>query len=136
MNRPLLIAALLAASTSFIHLVAGGADIASPLLMADLDRELKFTLYAVWHMATLSLFMSTWVWMVCLFRPPSSSHWRLLASFVATLWLGFGLVFLAIILAYPEQQLLWHLPQWVLLLPTGAFALWGMRHSPMESGAK
>ena len=59
MNRPLLGAALLGGLTTLIHLLGGGQDVATPLLAAPLEPSLKFTLYAVWHMASLALLAST-----------------------------------------------------------------------------
>jgi len=120
MNRPLQAAILLGGLTSLIHLLAGGQDVAAPLLAAPLAPVPKFTLYAVWHMATLSLLASVAGWIYCLYRPAGG----LLGIFLGALWCGFGLVFLAVIAAFPEYDLFWQLPQWLLLLPCGLLALW------------
>lgn len=134
MNKPLRLAVLLAAGTAAIHVLAGGDDVAAPLLATALDPTLKFTLYAVWHMATLSLLMSAGGWLYCLRAPSGPPEKRLLGQFIAMLWIGFGLVFLAVILAFPEHQLLWKLPQWLLLLPTGLLAICGLRGQQPENG--
>lgn len=123
MNRPLLAAILLGSLTSLIHLLAGGQDVAAPLLAAPLAPAPKFTLYAVWHMATLSLLTSVAGWLYCLYRPAGA----VLGIFLGALWCGFGLVFLAVSAAFPEYELFWQLPQWLLLLPCGLLALWGLR---------
>lgn len=123
MNRPLLGAALLGGLTTLIHLLGGGQDVATPLLAAPLEPSLKFTLYAVWHMASLALLASTTAWIYCLRHPAAA----LLGRFLGLLWIGFGLVFLAVIAAFPEQGLLWQLPQWLLLTPCGLLALGGLR---------
>ncbi|MDD3481540.1 hypothetical protein [Azovibrio restrictus] len=97
--------------------LGGGQDVATPLLAAPLEPGLKFTLYALWHMA------STAAWLYCLRHPAAA----LLGRFLGLLWIGFGLVFLAVIAAFPEQGLLWQLPQWLLLIPCGLLAQGGLR---------
>lgn len=124
MNRPLLGAILLGTLTALIHLLAGGQDIATPLLAAPLEPTLKFTLYAVWHTATLSLSTSVVGWIYCLYRPAATP----IGKFLGLLWCGFGLVFLAVTAAFPEYDLFWQLPQWLLLIPCGLLVLWGLRH--------
>lgn len=123
MNHPLLAAILLGGLTALIHLLAGGQDVTAPLLAAPLETAPKFTLYAVWHMATLSLLASVAAWIYCLYQPAGA----VLGIFLGVLWCGFGLVFLAVSAAFPEYDLLWQLPQWLLLLSCGLLAVWGLK---------
>lgn len=121
MSRPLLAATLLGALTALIHLLAGGQDIATPLLAAPLEPTFKFTLYAVWHTASLTLLASVAGWTYCLYRPAAA-----LGIFLGALWCGLGLVFLSVSAAFPEYELFWQLPQWLLLIPGGLLALRGV----------
>ncbi len=57
-NKLVLSASILATATTAIHVVAGGADVATPLLASQLGEEPRLTLYAVWHMATVALGIS------------------------------------------------------------------------------
>lgn len=63
MNVKLLLAGLLALATTLIHIIAGGEDIASLLLATPMEEEAKLVLYAVWHMAsvTLGVFFATFI---------------------------------------------------------------------------
>jgi len=58
MNKILAVSALIAAVTAALHVFAGGAEIAAPLLASTLDAEPKNVLYAVWHMASIVLVLS------------------------------------------------------------------------------
>lgn len=124
MNRLLAIAAFLAAFTAAVHIFAGGEDTAVPLLASTLAGEPKLTLYAVWHMASVTLAMSA----IALFvgsLPRHAHPARYLVLFVSALWCVFGVVFLVVATLQPEGGWLLKLPQWVLLLPVGLLGLWG-----------
>ncbi len=123
-NKTLLIAALWAALTAGIHIFAGGEEIATPLLQSTLAEVPKLTMYAVWHMASLALLFSA----IGLFigsMPRYADHTRSMVWFIAALWAGFGLAFLAIAAVYPEEGLFFKLPQWILLLPVGILGFIG-----------
>lgn len=124
MNRLLVFAAVLAAFTAAVHILAGGSDVAAPLLASPMAGEPKLTLYAVWHMVSVALAMSA----PALFigsLPRHARAARYLVLFVSTLWCAFGLVFLCVVAIQPEGGWLFKLPQWVLLLPVGLLGLWG-----------
>lgn len=126
MNRPLIIAAFLAAVTAAIHIFAGGADVAAPLLASSMAEEPKLTLYAVWHMASVALTLSA----VALFvgsLPRHAQASRYLVLFVSALWGAFGVVFLVVVAMQPDSGWLLKLPQWILLLPVGVLGLWAHR---------
>lgn len=123
MNRLLVIAALLAAFTAAAHIFAGGTDVAVPLLASSIAEEPKLTLYAVWHMASVTLAMSA----VALFvgsLPRHAYAARYLVLFVSALWCAFGVVFLVVVAIQPENGWLLKLPQWLLLFPVGLLGLW------------
>ncbi|MDF3838199.1 hypothetical protein P3W85_35475 [Cupriavidus basilensis] len=130
MNRPLFCSALLAAFTAIVHILAGGADVASPLLASSLPVAPKLTLYAVWHLVSATLALTSVALLVAAF-PRHAIASRYLVLFLSVLWLGFGGIFIAVALMRPEEGLLLELPQWALLLPVGLLGLWG----GMRSGA-
>ncbi|WP_024301532.1 hypothetical protein [Pseudogulbenkiania sp. MAI-1] len=132
MNRLLVVAALLAAFTAVVHIFAGGADVAAPLLASALDGEPKLTLYAVWHMASVALSLSAAAFLVGSL-PRHAGAARYLILFVSALWCAFGLVFLGVVAIQPESGWLLRLPQWVLLLPVGLLGLWGGSRMPLPS---
>jgi hypothetical protein len=126
MNRPLLIAGLLATLTFAVHLFLGGADVAAPLLASALDEEPKLTLYAVWHMVSMALGLSA----LALFvgsLPRHEQPARYLVRFVSLLWCAFAIVCLVIAALQPGLDWFLRLPQWILLLPVGLLGLWGSR---------
>lgn len=124
MNRPLLTASAVAAFTTVIHIIAGGASIASPLGNSSLAAEPRLVMLAVWHMASVTLALSA----VALFLsalPRFHQQGHYLTVFIGLLWVGFGLCFIAVGLTSTEGDLLGNLAQWTLLVPTGLLALWG-----------
>lgn len=127
MNRPLIVAAFLAAFTAAVHFFAGGPDIAVPLLASSLADEPRLTLYAVWHMATVALALSALALFVAAL-PRHAVAARYMVLFISTLWFAFGTVFLVVIAIQPEGGWLFKLPQWILLLPVGVFGLRGVRY--------
>lgn len=125
MNRRLVIAAVLAAFTAAVHVVAGGADVVAPLLASSMAGEPKLTLYAVWHMVSVALALSALALLLASL-PQHRLPARYLVLFVSVLWCAFGVVFLTIAVMQPEAGWLFRLPQWVLLLPVGLLGLWAV----------
>lgn len=128
MNKVLLLASVLAAAVTAIHVVAGGSDVAAPLLASDMAESPRLTLYAAWHMVSVLLGASALAlgWAALPGRTtPAASAVRL----VAVLWIASGVVFLIIGLTQPGDGLLLKLPQWILLIPVGVLAWLGVHHS-------
>ena len=124
MNKLLLSASILATATTAIHAFAGGADVATPLLASQLSEEPRLTLYAVWHMATVALGLSAVAFFVGA-MPRYAAGGRSMVQFAALLWLAFGAVFIVVAATQPGSNLLFKLPQWVLLIPAGLLAMVG-----------
>lgn len=128
MNKVLLLASVLAAAVTAIHVVAGGNDVVAPLLAAQLEESPRLTLYAAWHMVSVLLGASALAlgWAALPGRAvPAASAVRL----IAVLWVASGIVFLAVGLTQPGDGLLLKLPQWALLLPVGVLAWLGANDS-------
>ena len=125
MNGFLLLSGSLAALTAAVHIVAGGKEIARPLLGSGLKEEVKLTLYACWHLVSVAFVLSALVLLatgVGFFGTAPHS----LAAFISVLWLLFGIVFLAVTLVVARPGGLFRFPQWVLLVPVGVFGLCGI----------
>jgi hypothetical protein len=86
MNKSLLIASLLTAFIAAVHIFAGGNDVAAPLLASSLAEEPRLTLYAVWHLVTITLLLSTVALYICAL-PRYAVASRNLALFISVLWL-------------------------------------------------
>ncbi len=128
MNKLLLSAAVLAAFVTAVHVIAGGKDVASPLLASSISEEPRLTLYAVWHMVSVLLGISA----AALVRAAMPKHQAGMASAVrllALLWGASGLVFLVVAATQAGEGLFLKLPQWVLLLPVSVLAWLGANNS-------
>jgi hypothetical protein len=128
MNKALLLASVLATAVTAIHVIAGGNDVAAPLLASQLAEGVRLTLYAVWHMASVLLGASalTLGWAALPGRSaPAESAVRL----VALLWVASGIAFLVVGITQPGDGLLLKLPQWLLLIPVGVLAWLGANNS-------
>lgn len=131
MNKPLLTASLATAFTAVVHLFAGGTDVAAPLLASSLADEPRLTLYAVWHLVSVTLVLSAAALYVCAL-PHHAAVGRYLALFISVLWLSFGMVFLVVAFTQPGEGLFLKMPQWILFLPVGLLGLWGSLSRPVR----
>ena len=128
MNRPLLCSALLAAFVACVHIFLGGPTIATPLLNSGLEPETKLTLYACWHIVSVTLTLSA----IALMRAALPRHTTKMHDaviLVSLLWCGFGVVFFVIAAIQGDVEWFLRLPQWMLITPVGALGLWGARRS-------
>jgi hypothetical protein len=130
-NKPLFIAALMTAFIAAVHLFAGGADVAAPLLASALAEEPRLTLYAVWHLVTVTLVLSA-VALYISALPRHAAAARYLALFISVLWLCFGAVFFVVACTQPGEGLFFKMPQWILFLPVGLLGLWGASGIALE----
>lgn len=128
MNKTLLFASLLATATTAIHALAGGNEVAAPLLASQLSEAPRLTLYAVWHMATVALGLSALAFFVGAI-PRYSAGSRSMVQFASVLWLAFGAVFVLVAATQPGSGLFLKLPQWILLVPVGLLGWLGANNS-------
>ncbi len=131
-HRLLLAAGLLALFTALVHLLVGTPEIQAPLLSSTVPAPVALLLLACWHLVSVTLLASgaALLWSA---RPRQAASARALASFIAVLWLLFGLVFLAVALVFMGPQGCLVLPQWVLLIPVGLLAWAGARRTAAAS---
>ncbi len=123
MNLLLVISGALAATTALVHIVVGGKQIAQPLMSSELDSIVKFTMYACWHLVSVSLALSS---ATLLASGTGLLTSRELVAFVSVSWILFGLVFLVVTLAVAKPSGPFRFPQWTLLIPVGLLGLWGI----------
>ena len=123
MNWFIISSGVLAAITAVIHIVAGGKEVAQPLLASSLDQVVKLTMYACWHLVSVALVLSALALLASgsdlITSPP-------MVAYISALWLLFGLVFLVVTLGVAKPRGLFRFPQWALLIPVGLLGLWGI----------
>ncbi len=104
-------AALFAAFTYAVHVVAGGRHIARPLLRAtDMSEVARYTNYYCWHLVTLTLLA-----MVIAFALAASSGSRELGGFATALAAAF-MAWNVVLIGWKRLKIAQY-PQWVLFLP-------------------
>lgn len=125
-NIPILIAGIIMAFTSILHLTGGQVDHVVPLLASELDPTDKAVLLGVWHMVTVSLFIMAF-WLLRQGIKPIDKRNDTM-RFIAWLNLLFGLAFILVSLLRSAFA-----PQWILFLPMGILILFGLRRKILIS---
>jgi len=123
MNWLVISSGILGLITSAAHIVAGGKDVARPLLASTLNDDVKLTTYACWHLVSVSLVASSLALIIeglGLIKSPS------MVIFISALWLIYGIVFLVVTLGVAKPPGIVRFPQWTLLLPVGLLGLLGI----------
>ena len=114
-----LIPAMFAGLIAFAHVIAGGREIAQPLLRQTvLPLNVTLTHYFCWHMATISLLALSGAYGYAAIYPDG----RVLAIFatmISALFCVWGLA-LVIWKRQPHRDM----PQWILFAGQTASALW------------
>lgn len=123
MNAWLLSAGLLCAATCLIHTFAG-QSLVREFLDTAMPRLVKSTLFACWHLVTVTLCLSAVALLLMAWRAGLRSSGMLI--FIGALYLGFGLVFLVIGGCFYRGRGWLKLPQWVLLGPIGVLTVLGL----------
>lgn len=124
MNWLVVLSGALAATTAAIHIIAGGKEIARPLLASGLNEAVKLTMYACWHLVSVALVLSALALLAVGAGMVGPS--RLMVAFISVLWLLFGGVFLVVSLGLARPRGLFRFPQWALLFPVGILGLWSL----------
>jgi hypothetical protein len=123
-NRPLLLATLIAIFTAALHTFGGTPEIESPLWQSNMNQAVSLLLLACWHLVTAALTLMAIALGFALRKPNARS--MAMVTLISYLWLSFGLVFIVIDLWYAGPHMLLQPPQWVLLSPVGILGLWGV----------
>ena len=126
-NIPILIAGIVMALTTLLHLTGGQYDHVVPLLASNLEPTDKVVLLGVWHMVSVTLMLMAY-WLLKYGLKPianQTSAMRLMA------WLNllFAFVFIAVSIAR-----LTFAPQWILFLPIGMLIVVGLKKQSKHVG--
>lgn len=119
-NILLLTAGLIATLTFLVHTFYGGKEIARPLLSSEINKDVKYTMYASWHLVTVTLFTSAFLLVLAglNYAVPRS-----LLLFISISWILFGIIFMWVSSFVARPGGLLRLPQWIFLVPVGILGL-------------
>ena len=113
--------AFIATAIAIIHFVAGGREIARPLLrQGTLSPSVTLTHYYCWHMATISLAGLSG----CYAYAAVSQDGRILATFATLTAFAFSIWGLMLVLWKRKRHR--DMPQWVLFLGLTASGIWAL----------
>jgi len=119
-NIPILIAGVIMAFTTILHLTGGQVDHVVPLLASELDPTDKAVLLGVWHMVSVALMIMAY-WLIRHGLKPIVNRNDAM-RFIGWLNLLFALVFIVVSVVRWEFA-----PQWILFLPMGGLVFYGLR---------
>lgn len=106
----------LAALTTAIHILIGTADTLAPMLAAGLDPAVAGTLHACWHILSVILIYSTYI-----FWRRGAAAWDF-----AMIWVAGAVIFAAVGVWQQGLRGLITLPQWTLLAAAGGCMMAGL----------
>jgi hypothetical protein len=115
-NGYFIVAGILAAVSTGVHVMAGGKEIIRPLFASSLERSVILVSYACWHIVTAVLALSA---MGLLAYGMGWVGDRGLVGFVSTMWVAFGVIFIVVSGMDRRPGALLRYPQWMLLTPVG-----------------
>lgn len=110
---------------ALVHTFLGQTTLANPLLESTLNVQTKTEWIGVWHMATVILFGTTYIYLRESFGKETAN--RGLISSINWLYIFFSVVF--ILVSVWKQTLA---PQWILLLPISIFGFLSIRTSKLN----
>ncbi len=105
-----------------VHAVGGGRAVAQPMLAASFDVVARDTMHVVWHGVTAQLALAG-IGLVAAGLAPTAATDALVRA-VATLYLAYAAIFVAVALRSRRRRALLELGQWIAFLPLGV-AGWG-----------
>ncbi len=120
-NNYLLIAGLINLTTFFLHLIGGQIDLVDPMMHSALPLEKTSQLLGAWHMVTIVLLATSYVFISAGLGKKYAHSYDLLHC-SAYLNLSFCIPFLAAGFYYGLL-----VPQWVFFLPIGVLGILGVR---------
>ncbi len=116
-----IIAGVINLFTALLHTIGGQIGLINPFLESNLENQTKTELLGVWHMVTVMLFASSFIFIHMGFKQKEKLNTEL-PSFISYLYILFSAVF--IIVSLLNETLA---PQWILLLPIGILGLLGVK---------
>lgn len=107
--------------TALLHLIGGQLDLINPLLQSNLTNQIKVEMLGVWHMVTIILFATSYIFLKSGFNKKGEVSTDTIA-FISYLYLGFSCAFI-----FASIFSVTLAPQWILLLPIGILGILGLR---------
>ena len=120
-NMVWIIGGILNLFTALLHTIAGQFDLVTPLLNSDLSDQAKTEWLGVWHMITVVLFTTSYYLVRSGFSKTTFHNSGIIKS-IGSVYILFSLSF--IFSSIVTQKFA---PQWILLLPIGILAFWGLK---------
>ncbi|SNY94891.1 hypothetical protein [Flagellimonas pacifica] len=105
---------------ALVHTFLGQTTLVNPLMDSDLNAQAKIEWLGVWHIVTVILFATSYVYLNEGFKSKTPPKYTLIKQ-ISWLYVLFSLIFIIVSI---WQQIL--APQWILLLPVGLFGFFGV----------
>ncbi|MCI5082821.1 MAG: hypothetical protein MRY78_14080 [Saprospiraceae bacterium] len=126
-----LLAGILNLFTALLHLIGGQIDLVYPLMDSNMQTQLKAEWTGVWHMVTIMLFFSSYLFIDTSIRRTSPQNGvKAKPQHKVIQWLGILYILFAIPFITSSLLLQSFAPQWILLLPIGILAVIGSQQQP------
>jgi hypothetical protein len=109
--------------TAILHTIGGQIDLIDPLLNSNLPGQVQTELLGVWHMVTIILFVTSFIFLYSGNRQKQNEKIELF-SVIGYLYILFSLSFIAVSIFNNVLAM-----QWILLLPIGVIALIGVKQT-------
>lgn len=122
-NRYWIAAGILNLFTAFLHLIGGQLDLINPLLQSNLINQVQSEMLGVWHMVTIILFATAFIFLKHAFNQKETYSTQLV-SFISYLYIAFSIPF--IMSGIYKSTIA---PQWILLIPIGLLGIFGLRNT-------
>lgn len=113
-----LIAGIINSFTALLHTIGGQLDLVNPLTESNLTNEQKGQWFGVWHIVTITLFLTAYILLKNVFNPDQNE--RATIKYIGIVYILFSVPF---IISSLTNQLL--ISQWILLLPIGLLTIIG-----------
>jgi len=122
MKARILIATILIIIGALIHTIGGELININTLLNTDISGNLKIEIRAVWYLVAIDFFISG-AYLTYFFLKKRLKENKALIHFIGIRMFLYGIVFL-ILIFFSNIELLFLLPQWILLLSIGILLEW------------
>jgi len=124
MKNRLIIATILLFIAAIIHCIGGELTDINSLMNSSIAQNLKIEIRAVWYLVAIDFFVSG-IYLVFIIQKGIMNKNILLINFIGFRMLLYGITFLILIL-YINSELLFSIPQWILLLIIGILLEWNI----------
>jgi hypothetical protein len=108
--------------TAILHTIGGQLELVNPLMNSNLIDQKKAEWIGAWHMVTIVLFLTSYVLIKnCMGK--NENRQTEIVKYIGFLYIAFSVPSIASSIFYKLLA-----PQWILLLPIGVLALYGIKN--------